>query len=62
MPAFARVSLWLRTWPNKREVYLGLERFDEGEVFLMRHLEHLYESGKEPNERLLEIMAEYETR
>lgn len=44
------------------EVYLGLERFDEGEVFLMRYLEHLYESGKEPNERLLEIMAEYETR
>ena len=44
------------------EVYLGLERFDEGEMFLMRYLEHLYESGKEPNERLLEIMAEYETR
>lgn len=44
------------------EAYLGLKRFDEGEVFLNRHLEHLSQEDEEPSERLLEIIAEYNDR
>ena len=44
------------------EAYSGLEQFDEGEMALERYLEHLSQQGKEPNERLLEIIGEYKNR